>query len=195
MSDYYNNVIHKIDRRGKMLVVKDMTNDEWDISDYNNYKFEFVEYDTNSNKAVKRFPFFVDADEINAYLSTILTGAYSKIVGWHTFFAGSANSGQAEKLVDGNMKKVISGPESRKLTIGVNDSGYFVLKIEIANGKVGRRGEVTPNGDTVDSISFGIKAEEAVVLAKTIESYTTAKKSLGIRYYTQNKKKHIKEAG
>lgn len=194
MSDYYNNIIHKIDRKGKMLVVKDMTNDEWDVSDYNNYKFEFVEYDNKSNKATKRMPFFVDADEINALLSTVLTGNYSKIYGWKTFFAGSSKGGQAEKMVDGNMQKIISGPESRKLITGVNDSGYFVLKIEIANGKVGSRGEVTPNGEKVDEISFGIKAEEAVVLAKAIESYTVAKKTLALQYYTKNKLKHQQEA-
>ena len=191
MADYYNNVIHKLDRKGKLLSIKDMTNDEWDITDYNNYRFEFVEYDVKTNRAIKRIPFFVDADEITAYLSLINTGKFSTIMDWHTFFAGG--NARAVKKANGNMEKIVDGIESRKMTMGVNDSGYFVIKVEVGPGKKNSSGAVTPAGDTLESISFGISAKEAVVLAKTLESYTNAKKSYCMFNYMRNKKDAMKE--
>jgi hypothetical protein len=193
MADYYNNVIHKIDRRGKLLSIKDMTNDEWDVTEYNNYRFEFVEYDDKTNMAMKKIPFFIDADEITAFLAQISSGNYSKTIKWHTFFAGSSNKGQGYKNVNGNMIPIVKGTESRKLTIGINDAGYFILKVEVANGKVGKRGEIIPEGEVIDSISFGISAKEAVILAKTIETYTIAKKTIGISQYLRNKQKKQQE--
>ncbi|MFW6030506.1 MAG: hypothetical protein ACOCRO_09690 [Halanaerobiales bacterium] len=193
MADYYNNMIHKIDRKGKLLAVKDMTNDEWDITDNNKYIFEFVEYDEKSKSVIKNVQFYVDADEITAMLGQITTGNYSKTIGWHTFFAGS-KLGRAKKKVNGKMINIIDGVESRKMTIGINDSGYFVLNVEISPGKVGSRGEIKPAGDSVEKISFGIKALEAVILAKAIETYTIAKKTLGISTYLKNKAEQMKSA-
>lgn len=187
MADYYNNIIHKIDRKGKLLSVKDLTNDEWDVTNYNNYRFEFVEYDPKTNSMIKKIPFFVDADEITAYLGQITTGNYSKTIGWHTFFAGSRSRGLAIKNENGSSVSIVNGTESRKMTIGINESGYFVFKVEVGNGKVGDNGQILPAGDPVDSITFGISPKEAVVLAKAIETYTIAKKMLGINSYIRNK--------
>jgi hypothetical protein len=91
------------------------------------------------------------------------------------------------------MIPIVKGTESRKLTIGINDAGYFILKVEVANGKVGKRGEIIPEGEVIDSISFGISAKEAVILAKTIETYTIAKKTIGISQYLRNKQKKQQE--
>lgn len=194
MSDYYNNVVHKMDKRGEMLVVKDVTNDEWDVQEYNSFKLEYVEYN-KSNTAVKRYPIFVDADEFNGCLSQILSGNYSKTIGWHEFYGGSKNKGLAQKLEGKDMVPLVNGVESRKLTIGVNKGGWFDFKISIGKGSVGNRGEIKPSGNPVDEVKFSISPKQAVILAKSIDTYVIAKKSLAIRIYTKNKMQKIKEAG
>ena len=189
MPDYYNNMIHKVDRKGKLMSIKDMTNDEWDIGSYNNYRLEFVEYGDN-NKAQRIIPFFMDADELTGILGQITSGNYTKVFDdWENFYAGSKNQGQGRKNVDGNMVPIVEGTESRRMSIGLNDQGYFVFKVSVGPGKVGSTGAIKPAGDTAYSISFGITTQEVAIMAKAIETYTIAKKVIGVSNYMRNKKK------
>lgn len=189
MADYYNNIIHKVDAKGKLLAIKDMTNEEWDVTDNNKYIIEFVEYG-NNNHATKKVKFFIDADMLTAFLGQITSGNYSKSVGWQNIFAGS-KSAISKRKVNGNMQTMVDGIESRTLSIGVNKSGYFVFKVDVKPGRVGGNGQIKPAGDSVDNMYFSLDKTQAVVLAKAVETYTTAKKTLGISNYLKTKKERI----
>jgi len=192
MADYYNNIIHKVDAKGKLLAIKDMTNDEWDVTDNNKYIIEFVEYGKN-NHATKKVKFFIDADKLTAYLGQITSGNYSRSVGWQNVFAGS-KSAISKRKVNGDMQTMVNGVESRTLSIGLNKSGYFVFKVDVKPGKIGANGQIKPNGDSVDNMYFSLDKTQAIVLSKTVETYTTAKKTLGISNYLKNKRKRIKNS-
>ena len=185
MSDYSDNerdLIYKKANSSMILSIYDNTNDTWDVEDYNNLRINFVNFDKN-NKAKVLIPFYVNADEFMAVMERILNGTFSKTQfdskGSYVSYGGSKAQGLAQKRVDGELERIIDGPESRIFKIYLNNGKLYVSG-DAYKGKIVNNGAITKKGDRVSGLYYSMSPQEAIVMASTVLSYLKAKKTLAV---------------
>lgn len=189
----YDKVIYKKANNQMIFSVADHTNDMWDVEDYNNLIFKFVQFDNNNNAKVY-LPIYVDADEIRSILTQIIYGNFNKhkftgdMKGQYISYGGSKSGGLGQKRQKGDLKPIIDGTEARLLKIGFSDNGDLFVKGEVYKGQVMNGGAIRKKGDAVASLYYKFSnGTDILTMATTIVEYLNAKQTLCISNYIQSK--------
>lgn len=187
-NDEFGQDIYTLANNSTILSFKDITNDTWDNSKYNNIRVLITRFGED-NRAYMTIPAFVDSEEIRAVCKSILTGNFSKIkfsggYGNYVSYGGSKRGGLAKE----KGKRVIENDmESRVFSLSMGKDGSFYVKIEIYKGESKKNGAIKPVGDTLLSGYFKLNQQQILVTASSIVSYLDAKQVISISNYIESR--------